>query len=169
MLIKEVDISNSQPLFLTVLMKNEMLINKLIQKDVTNYIELVEKGLIYQYIMEKGNIKEREDAKVLIYKVLFGPNDETKIENKLFSSLFPTVYEFIRNFKEVNGDYKSLSHKLQLLESDFIYNKVIKHIMNTYPKIKLFTIHDSIIVPDKYYNDVKQIFDYYKRNIISSS
>lgn len=167
MLTKEVDLSNSQPLFLTVLMKKQMSITKLIEKDVTNYMNLVESGLIYEYIMEHTDISERDDAKILIYKVLFGYNGESQKENRIFNELFPNVYGFIKDYKTVNDDYKSLSHELQSLESDFIYNKVIRHIMNTYPHIKLFTIHDSVSFSEKYYNEVFQIFNYYKRNIFN--
>lgn len=166
MLTKEVDIKNSQPLFLSVLMKQEMTLTKFIEKDVTQYIELVENGLIYEYIMEINNINDREKVKEMMYIVMFGTNGDYRKENNMFRMMFPTVYDFIKDYKQVNDDYKSLSHRLQLLESDFIYNKVVKHIINTYPEMKFFTIHDSIIFPEKYYNGVLQIFNYYKRKIL---
>ncbi|MDY0270842.1 hypothetical protein [Trichloromonas sp.] len=166
-IIEEIDLNNSQPLFLTVLMKEQMDIKNLIKKDVSRYIELVQNGLIYEELVNKLGLTYREDAKIMMYKVLFGQNGDAKKENKMFYSLFPNVFNFIKDYKSVSDSYKTLSHDLQLLESDFIFKKVVNHIYNSYDDIVIFTIHDSIAYPHKYKNEVKQIFDYYKRNLIS--
>jgi hypothetical protein len=94
----------------------------------------------------------------MTYKVLFGKNYSNKYDS-LFYSLFPSVYKSIRDFKKVADDYRSLSHKLQTMESNFVFNRVVKRIYSLYPEIKLFTVHDSIIFPKKYYTEVKNIFD----------
>lgn len=167
MLTDEVDLPNSQPLFLIVLMKQQMSLTNFIKKDVTQYINLVQDGLIYDYISGHSDIKERDDVKTMMFKVLFGHNGDAKKENIIFKRLFPTVFEFIKDYKSVNQDYKSLSHDLQTIESNFIYNKVIRHIMNNYPHIKLFTIHDSITFQKIYTKEVNEIFKYYQRNIIN--
>lgn len=165
--IYEIDLSNSQPLFLTVLMKQEMATKKLFSKSVSRYIDLVQNGLIYEELMYKCGLENRDDAKIMMYKVLFGTNGQTKKENKMFYELFPNVFEFIKDYKEVNNNYKTLSHNLQLLESDFLYNKVIKHIYKSFPDISLFTIHDSICYPLQYKDDVKEIFNFYVKNILN--
>jgi len=165
-IIDEIDLSNSQPLFLTVIMKEQMDIKKLFKKDVSRYIELVQNGLIYEELINKLGIVCREDAKIMMYKVLFGQNGDAKKENRMFYNLFPNVFDFIKDYKSVNDSYKSLSHHLQLLESDFIYNKVISHIIKNHEDIKLFTIHDSIAYPYKYKDEIRQIFNYYKRKLI---
>jgi hypothetical protein len=64
-------------------------------------------------------------------------------------------------------NYKELSHELQKMESDFIFNHVIKEIYETYPDIVLFTVHDSILFPISYYDKVKVIFDKHFQNLIS--
>ena len=161
----EVDIKNSQPLFLVVLMKEKMTISELIRPDVSSYIDLVKNGLIYEELVQKKIVKDRESAKMMMYKVLFGKNGYKKRENVLFQKHFPNVFEFIKNYKEQAKDYKVLSHDLQLRESDFIYNKVVRHLMNSFPNMPIFTIHDSIVVPIKYKDDVTPIFDYYLRNL----
>ena len=57
------------------------------------------------------------------------------------------------------GDYKVLAHVLQSAESNLIFNKIIREIMNLYPDIKIVTVHDSIIFPKKYRDDIERIFD----------
>jgi hypothetical protein len=141
----EIDIKNSQPFFLAILMKNYYNNNK-IPDGIKYYIDLVFNGLFYEDFLNNINDKkiDREDVKKYTYKVLFGKNINNKI-NLLFKKHYPIVFDFILQYKEELKDYKKLSHKLQRLESDFIYNKVINDIMILYPDITLITVHDSII------------------------
>lgn len=164
----EFDIPNSQPLFLIYLMKKSMTINQLIKPDVTVFIDYVQKGYIYEYIRDKCGFKDREDAKDMMFKVLFGQTYLSIENNKLFYNLFPNVFDFIVKFKQKNGSYQSLSHTLQKLESNFIFNIVIRKIMELYPEIKLFTVHDSISCLSKYKKEVGDIFNYYHRNILEN-
>jgi hypothetical protein len=163
----ELDITNSQPLFLIVLMKQKMPLSELIKPDVSRYIDLVKNGLIYEEIVEKCKVIDRDAAKIMMYKVLFGKNGHKRRENILFGRTFPTVYDFILKYKETAKDYRVLSHDLQLTESDFIFNKVIRHLMNSHPDMTIFTIHDSIDIPIKYKDEVTAIFNYYLRNLIT--
>jgi hypothetical protein len=163
--ITEIDLKNSQPLFLSVLMKKILPASKLINPEITRYFELVKNGLIYEELMNKCDIKDRNEAKIMMYKVLFGVNGDTKKYNKMFHSIFPTVYKFIKDYKKSKNNYKTLSHSLQNLESNFIFNNVINHIMKSNPEIKIFTIHDSICFPLKYRETVINIFKYYERNL----
>jgi hypothetical protein len=73
--------------------------------------------------------------------------------------LFPTIHQFIKNYKKENGDYRVLAYDLQKAESDLVFNTVIKKVMQFYPEIKLITIHDSIVIPRKYKEEVNQIFE----------
>lgn len=163
--VYEIDIKNSQPLFLVVLMKEKLHISELIKPDVSKYIDLVKNGLIYEYLVNNEVVKDRDSAKLLMYRVLFGKNGYKKRECILFDKHFPTVFGFIKDYKENAKDYKVLSHDLQLRESNFIYNKVINHLMNSYPEMPIFTVHDSIDVPIKDKDKVEVIFNYYLRNI----
>jgi len=163
----EVDISNSQPLFLAVLMINKLSKSELIRPDVSKYIDLVKNNLIYDEIINICKLKDRNEAKIMMYRVLFGKNGVKKRENILFGKTFPTVYKFILDYKESAKDYKILSHDLQLKESEFIFNKVVSHLIRHYPEISIFTVHDSIVVPIKYKDKVEEIFQYYLRNLIS--
>ena len=101
---------------------------------------------------------DKKQVKEMVYKVFFGQNKRT-IHDVNFEYLFPEVYDFIVNFKKTKGDYRSLSHALQLAESNLIFNKIVKSIMNYNPEIKLVTVHDSIICAKKYSKIVELIFE----------
>jgi len=163
----ELDIKNSQPFFLIMLMKEKIHLSELIKPDVSKYIDLVKNGLIYEYLIENNMVENRDDAKIMLYRVLFGKNGHKRKENIIFLKHFPTVYDFIKNYKEHAKDYKILSHDLQLKESDFIFNKVIRHLMNSFSNMTIFTVHDSIVIPIKYKDEVETIFNYYLRNLIT--
>ncbi len=153
----EIDIKNSQPLFLT----------KLIQDSGTKWVnneefqlfkELTITGKYYNYIMDSYGISDRGQVKELTYKVLFGRNGVNSKADKIFSSLFPTIHNFIKLYKKENEDYKVLAYELQKAESNLIFNKIIRQIMTLYPEIKIVTVHDSIIIPRKYKDSVWAIF-----------
>ena len=75
-------------------------------------------------------------------------NNENKFSNN----------NFIKLYKKEHGDYKILAYDLQKAESNLIFNKMIKTIMNLHPEIKIITIHDSIVVQKKYRDIVNNIF-----------
>lgn len=158
--IEEIDIKNSQPFFFAVAIKNEHG-EDTFDDEMRRYVDSVKNGLIYDEILQKfpDKIKTRDQAKVMMYKVLFGNNgDRSNEETRLFKKLYPGVCEYIKDFKYFSNSYKELSHKLQLLESEFIFNKVVTEIKQKFPQIKLFTVHDSICFPVKYKEEVNIIF-----------
>ena len=164
-ILTEVDIKNSQPLFFAVLLKDEL---AEINIDTQKYFDLVKAGLLYDDIVQNSILTERSEAKELIYKVLFGNNKSNRKENKIFKNLYPSVYEYILEFKDLQDDYKKLSHELQRMESEFVFNKVIKEIYETYPNLILFTVHDSIIFPISYREKIEIIFNKHFQELIKN-
>lgn len=154
----EIDIKNSQPLFLTkVILDNDIFIVN--PNELELFKTLTINGNLYQYLIDNypGKIS-RKEIKEIVYKVLFGRNYKNKLDD-FFKGLFPTIYEFIKSYKKEMGNYKVLSYTLQNLESELIFNKIIKKIMTLYPEIKLITVHDSIICQKKYKDVVEIIFN----------
>ena len=142
----EIDISNSQPLFLAKIIKEEGIFVD--PHEFNIFGRLVLNGEFYQFLMDKSGIKEKKDCKEIIYKTFFGRNNnDTK---NPFALVFPTIYKFITDYKAEYGNYKLLAHKLQNEESNFIFNNVIKNLSIINPDISVVTIHDSIIVERKY-------------------
>jgi hypothetical protein len=151
----EIDIDNSQPLFLTKLMSNSHWVNK---DEFILFKNLTKSGNFYQFLMQKINTKDKSKVKELTYKVFFGRNNSNSKADKLFKNIFPTIYNFIKLYKKEKGDYKSLAYDLQKMESELIFNKIIHKIMLYNPEIRIITIHDSIIVSRKYKDEVNSIF-----------
>ena len=166
-LTSEIDIKNSQPFFLVSILKKEIG-EENFNDEVKKYIDVVKNGLLYDELLENfpEQIHNRDEAKIIIYRVLFGNNSENRSENKLFRKLYPTVYNYIKEIKSMKNSYKELSHALQLVESQFIFGSVVKEIKEKFPHIRLFTIHDSIVFPEKYKEEVNIIFRKHLKNLI---
>lgn len=153
----EIDIQNSQPLFLSKLIQESD--SRWVREDEFElFRELTTNGYYYQYVMEKTGEEDKRKVKEMTYKVLFGRNVSNSKADKSFKTLFPTIHNFIKLYKKEHGDYKILAYDLQKAESNLIFNKMIKTIMNLYPEIKIITIHDSIVVQKKYRDIVNNIF-----------
>lgn len=151
----EIDIQNSQPLFLTKLIDTNMVD----QKEFELFRHLTTTGTYYQYVMSQLDENDKKKVKEMTYKVLFGRNIGSSKVDKQFKKLFPTIHQFIKTYKKENGDYRVLAYDLQKAESNLIFNTVIKKVMKFYPEIKMITIHDSIVIPKKYRDEVNQIFE----------
>jgi len=154
----EIDIKNSQPLFLWKLIHQHDLL--WVDKEEVNFFKnLTLSGNFYEYWGKILEEKNRKLVKQMTYKVLFGLNRHNSKADISFSQIFPTIHKFIKFYKKECGGYKVLAHDLQKAESNLIFNNIIKKINLIYPDIKLITIHDSIIYQKKWHNEVKQIFD----------
>jgi len=153
----EIDISNSQPLFLTKLIRDSKT-NWVKSEEFDIFKELTISGNYYQFLMQKLNIKDKKEVKELTYKVLFGRNAANSRADKLFKSVFPTIHNFITLYKKEKGDYKILAYDLQKMESNLIFNKIVKKIMIEDSSVKLITVHDSLIMAKKNKNLVEAIF-----------
>jgi hypothetical protein len=153
----EIDIKNSQPLFLSKLIFDSS--TKWIKKEEYDLFSiLVRNGNFYQYLIDNLNLKGKSEAKDLTYKVLFGQNRENSKIDALFASLFPTIHNFIKLYKKENKDYRILAYDLQKAESNLIFNSIIKRIIEYNPNIKVVTVHDSIIIQKKWKDEVSRIF-----------
>lgn len=154
----EIDIPNSQPLFLYKLIKdNDIFIVK--DEELELFKILTSNGKFYQYLLDNcGTQMSRKEIKEVVYKVLFGRNYKNNADN-LFKKLFPTIHTFIKSYKKEMGDYRMLSYNLQRAESNLIFNRIIKTIMELDHSIKLITVHDSIICAKKHRDVVEIIFN----------
>jgi len=140
----EVDIANSQPRFLSKMIEDSgtRWVNK---EEFDVFKTLLVNGNFYQFLVEKLNLKTKKDAKKMTYKVLFGRNHINSKPDIAFCKLFPSIHHFITLYKAEHKNYRMLSYKLQEMESNVIFNRVIQRIMLIDPNIKMVTVHDSII------------------------
>lgn len=153
----ELDIKNSQPLFL----------NKIIRDSKTKWVDpeelelfktLTVNGTYYQYVMGHIGTSDKKKVKEMTYKVLFGKNMHNSKADKIFKELFPTIHNFIRLYKKDRGDYRVLAYELQKAESNLIFNKIVRHIKDHCEDMKIVTVHDSIIVPKSRREEAEAIF-----------
>ena len=154
----EIDIKNSQPLFLTKLIEDSK--SRWVDDDeFALFRYLTQNGIYYQYVMDSVGIKDKKQIKEWTYKVLFGRNASNSKADRAFRKLFPTIHNFIKLYKKEAGNYRVLSHDLQRAESNLVFNKIVRTIMQRLPEVKLVTVHDSIIVAQRFRTEVQQIFD----------
>lgn len=153
----ELDINNSQPLFLAKIM-SEYDRTGVDINEYNLFKYLTKNGLLYQYIIDNSEIKNKNDVKKMVYKVLFGKNYKNESDD-IFEKIFPTIHLFIKRYKKEHKNYRILSHNLQKSESNLIYNKIIKEVIDNIPDIKIITVHDSIIFQKKYKDIVEVIFN----------
>lgn len=161
------DIKNSQPFFFTKFLSDYIKKDSetIDHQELIQYFNDTKNGILYDkfvglsYTLNKRVVKitDRKMAKKIIYKVLFGKNVGAYYD-VLFSSFYPTIYKAIKKYKQKN-DYKSIAQMLQRIESNLIFNNIIREIKNINPNINLFTVHDSIYVELQYNDVVKKIFN----------
>lgn len=156
--VSEVDIVNSQPLFLLKIIESSNI--KCKTSEIEQFKKLVLNGQIYEYLRTLVPHLSREEIKTMVYYVLFGPNKRSKADS-LFKKKFPSIWDFIVEFKKQKGDYKCLSYELQMAESEFIYNRVLVDFSSRFIDAPFITIHDSIIVPESLSQECRDIFDFH--------
>jgi hypothetical protein len=154
----ELDIKNSQPLFLCKLISDSKTawVNK---EEFKFFKQLTTTGKFYQYLMQITGEKQKGLIKEMTYKVLFGRNRSNSKPDIIFSNIFPTIYNFIKLYKKEFNNHKILAHDLQRAESSLIYNKIINKIMIIYPEVKIITVHDSIVFAKVHREKIEKIFD----------
>lgn len=135
------DICNSQPLFMSILMRQDNTIDPKWEKATVD-------GTIYEEIAASMDCS-RKIAKEMVFRCLFGKNTGDLIYDKVIKGLYPIAYDWMYKYKK--DDHTLLANKLQKFESDWMYNTMIPKIMET-SNVPIFTVHDSI------YHRVSDIF-----------
>lgn len=163
--LKDLDIQNSQPLFLSVFMSNKIKKYNIEPHEYNHFKSLVISGEFYEYIIYHMGIDKKGIAKKELYKILFGHNRNTLYYN-MFRELFPTITEFLERYKKEKANYKIFSHTLQKMESEFLFNNIIKKALGYNPELVFVTVHDSIMVRERDFPLVQRIFNYYHDKLV---
>jgi hypothetical protein len=170
-----IDIKNSQPYLSTIILTNPGKVANMTKntdfalllqslkvskcKDVTNYINLVISGQLYEFLMsefgKKGLHLTRDETKKQVLRILFDQNrmPANELNRKcktIFKDLFPQVnkvFNKVRGYER--GDkfksYKRFAILLQTIESYLILEVILKRIYRELPATIALTIHDSIM------------------------
>ena len=137
----------------------------LVDKDFYLYIDLVKRGIFYEYLGEKYKSKlgleysDRKQVKSAVFQTLFTANtfigQDKAAPKRLFADLFPDVYDVFKTIKKT--DKSLLPRLLQSIESYLIIDVICKRIGKELPKAPIFTIHDSIATTIEYKDKVREI------------
>ncbi len=130
-----------------------------------SYIESVKNGLFYddlqqRFATELGvQLSDRKEVKQSVFQVLFTPNQfygqKQASHKRLFAQLYPEVYRTLKAIKK--NDSKLLPLLLQEIESYIMLDVVANRMKKEYPKVPIFTIHDSIVTTASNQMIVEQI------------
>lgn len=134
----EIDIKNSQPLLLSLLVDNK------------TYSEDVRLGIFYKKVADDLKIKDKE-FKILSFKYIFF-NPKPLKSGKVYDSMKKLYGSLIDDINIIKEDGR-LSHRLQKMESDIFVKKIGKLKMN-----KLIR-HDQVIIKEGDYNIMKNYLE----------
>lgn len=163
----EVDIANSQPLMLSILLtgkvNNDLLnnfFNETIKSEITKidpwevkkYVDLTTNGIFYPYLAIEFSY-DLDDIKKKFITFLFSPSNWSSKFKEKFRSEFPDITLLLDKLKQVN--YKYLAILLQSIEAIFIINNICPKLLAK--QINFIPIHDSFYVPDRHKNEVSEI------------
>jgi hypothetical protein len=148
--VVEVDISNSQPLFLSIHLDK-------IMKGDKKFKHYCQTGELYDFLAAKSGTTRNEVKVELITRILFGANGYRSKIKKTFEAEFPKVAEFIRDIKS-RKSASEFAILLQNLESKFVIHKCCERIRKE-RGIFLQTIHDSIICLPQHAEYVKKLME----------
>lgn len=149
--LANIDIANSQPLISLMSILSKLTPYDVQASDVLCYKRLVERGELYEYLMEKTGKTDRNEFKENFFRrTFFG-----KKTSSLFCELFPTIGREIKKIKRT--DYRRLAWMMQRKESKLIITKICGRIMREHPEAFIGTIHDSILTTPENVSTIRQI------------
>ena len=132
--LKQVDAVNSQYAILADIMKKLGLKGQ--------FIEDAEKGVLYENIVERLNLPDRDTAKKGLMQIVFAPVHTPNQLKKGLKSIYPELIEYADKVKTEKG-YKHLSIMLQNHESSLYVDELSGGLQSM--GINCTTKHDSII------------------------
>jgi len=155
----EVDISCALPLLFNKYLLNEntpdvelyrWLTSDNCKIDLYKYLGTV----VWQEEFPVWNEDARDNIKILTMVLFFGKQTTIRKLRKKFENEFPTVSKIMKEMKKNN--YKILAEVLMKEESSLMIDELSKEILDVEPYRLLLTIHDAMIVPESFSDEVKE-------------
>lgn len=141
------DFANFQPALLDHYSSNDIAI-QIPEQERSLYLELCEKGKIYQYMADNSFYKTADEAKKALLKMLNLQNHIMRNTTiwKVFDQFFPTYSQLIQAIKQGGKDsHKQMAKFLQEKESQIIFNEIVNSFTKfTNNQTPFFTVHDAV-------------------------
>lgn len=134
------------------------------------YVDMVLSGQLYENLAEFLGSTDRDLGKEVTFEILYSPPHFKSKGKKLFLEYFPTVTKFCDTInkgyfktkargRKYDEQSSTLALLLQNLEASFILDAVVPDLLEVFPGLPLFTIHDSILIPTGPENEVKLVME----------
>lgn len=175
---KQIDISNSQPFFMSYLMINlyyshydslnttidsvnqsvnsvrfcQKELKEIKKEEIEKFVDWTVGGKFYDNFVTET--LTRKEVKKMMMCVLFSKPESYTKEKKIFAYHFPGIQNWINAFKEKNG-YNQFAIMLQKMESKKVLDEICKEL--TEKDIYNVTIHDSWIVKNEQFEEALSI------------
>lgn len=163
----DVDLANSQPCLLgytlTKMDKLQENFPDLIQgynfpeldvlaPDLQQFLEKSSTGVLYDYLSERLGW-DRELAKLIFIKIMFSKPKWNSSYKKQIRAIFPTIIQFMDDFKTQNGEPNQLAIFLQKLEAEIFIDNIYLPLRKEGHVI--FSKHDSILCKESQRDELK--------------
>lgn len=153
----QIDIVNSQPFILSLLLNSSLCSSFLDKKELEKYTDWTSAGIFYEMFMREyfnktSKVLERDDIKDIMFCIFYSKNGQYTKEKNIFKSIFPTIMSYIE--KEKSNKHNEFSIKLQKIESKICIEIISQELDKQ--SIKYYTIHDAWLVDEK---DIKKVKD----------
>ena len=162
------DIKNSFPMWLAI-----WLIEKGVQIDYETkefFVEVLSGTFYSELILKFNKVKDlfnntafekprmsKQDVKEHFMTWLNGDNNRNNMVNYVFRAYYPTMFDFIRQYKRGRKD--TMYYELVKMETTFIFNTICYQVYQAIPDIKLLTCHDQIYFEERFLEQVRPIWD----------
>ena len=162
--VAEVDIANSQPLLLAILLARTTYggAHNIVEgtvppslpvfpvggcsgQDARDFLAACESGALYELLAETAGIQRLQAKRELFRDVLFGKAHVTGRVTRAFGELWPSLLDVIRVAKIKLG-YKAVAQALQRLESFIMLDRICPRLLQELPGLPFLTVHDSALM-----------------------
>jgi hypothetical protein len=151
----QIDIINSQPFILTLLLNSLLCGENLIEKkELIRYTEWTSAGIFYErfeteYFNKTSKVLNRKEIKNIMFCIFYSKNTSYIKEKNIFKTMFPTIMKWIDEQKK--DKHNEFAIKLQKIESKICIDIICTELNKA--NINYYTIHDAWLVDEK---DVKE-------------
>jgi hypothetical protein len=166
--LANLDIRNSFPMWLAI-----WLIDKGIEidYDTQEFFNEILSGQFYNELIYKYNKAKdlfnttgmekpcftKDMVKQNFMTWLNGNNKRNNLTNYVFHAYYPSMFEFLNQYKA--GKKDTMYYELVKMETEFIFNVICKQLYDSILEIKILTCHDQIYFESKFIAKVLPIWD----------